>query len=309
MQRKTLLTLCAATVLAGTAALGIVMAKPASLLVSTSWVGETSTDWHDSANWTNGVPAAGVTVTVNQGAGINYKGPPGLGSNGAAGDLTIGGGASVTVNSATLTLDLDVIHDFNGDLFLTNSSSILKFVDNDATVDGDGAIIGQHNSAKIQIEGAKKLTSTMLIQGKMTIETDGGTGDGKFVNGSTGIVWANAAGILLFDGSLTLDDEEVGGARALWKATSGSSTFLQFGSGLTFVDSNPELEGDFVLCGDANIVFDVQVRTGGCFDETTANGVLDLAGNDYFCDTDTSCGDGDVAECYDSGTTTFNGNC
>ncbi|MEE9231226.1 MAG: hypothetical protein V3U86_11015 [Acidobacteriota bacterium] len=271
MQRNTLFTFCAATVLASTTALGIVMAKPASLLASRAWVGETSTAWHTAANWSgNAVPAAGDIVTVDPEASLNYKGDPVLsGSNGAAGDLRIGSGFTLTVTGVTLSLDLDVIHDIDGDLFLSNSSSKLEFKTNHATVDGDGAIIGQDNSAEIRIADDKTLTNEMVIRGKMIIlDADS---SGNFVNGSTGQVLANVAG------TLRLQDLDLSGAGA-WKAETNGSAILEFAT-----EDLTGLSGDFTLSHNATLKFLASITTTGNFTTNPRCGLVDVDTNANVC--------------------------
>ena len=290
------------------AALGLLTAGPANAQCTFTWTGATNDNFREAGNWTksgscvNNWPLTGniaIFPNVDRDVIINDQ-------NEQFGELRIENGGLVTITGQTLTLDGAVTHDLDGNLVLWDSTAIVKFTA-DATVGGDAAIVGQHDSAKIQIEGGDTLTNEMSVKGQLTIETNGGSGDGTFVNGSTGVVWANAGGTLLMDGSLTLDDNEVDGARALWKATNGSSTFLQFASGLTFVDSNDELQGDFVLCGNATLDFDVQTRTSGCFDETVADGWVRVAGTNFFCHNDSNCAAGGGEEkCYSSDTEFMN---
>ena len=278
MQRKTLFTLCAAAVVA-TSALGLATArpaKPASLGSPTNWTSGDATNperWHEDNNWSNGIPAAGDTVNIKtMSKPGNYQDPVLSTADGAAGDLTIGNGFTLTVTGVTLSLNLAVTHDIDGDLFLSNSSSKLEFKTNHATVGGDGAIVGQDNSAEIRIADDKTLTNEMIISGNMTI-LDAGT-SGTFVNGATGTVLANgnpntsgSAEILTIASGLTFDDADTGTPK--WEATTDADAVLQFDVGASCLD------GDFVISGCATLKLDgVTIKTKGNVTKTAGEIVL-----------------------------------
>lgn len=270
MQRNTLFSILA------TAALGLVMAGPVSAK-TTNWESGDATNperWHEDNNWSNGIPAAGDTVNINTAfKPVNYQDPVLSTDDGAAGTVTIGSDFSLTVTGRTLTLD-GATQTFNGNLILSDSTAKVEFTV-DVTVDGDGEIVGQHNDAEIRIANDKTLTNEMIISGKMTI-LDAGT-SGTFKNGPTGIVRANANGILLLDGSLRLDDDNDGDARPKWQAQSNSGAVLRFESGLTFVDSSPQLVGNFLVDDDATLDIDLTIVTSGTMTHT--NGTVDTTVN------------------------------
>lgn len=287
------------------AALGLLMASSAT---ATDFVwdgGGADNKWSNPDNWTandgypddNGdkatlrgdtKPELDVNVTIGElvieddaaltvatASGTRTLGIDGAGSqNGkvtieAVGKMYIGSSGKVNFDGT----DFLVRHTIDGDITLSTSSSKLAFTDS-VTINGSGSIIGQHNTAKLLINGGKTLINMITVSGNMTVLTAVGTGggaDGIFLNGSTGTVLANAGGILLLDGSLTLDDDNNGGAK--WQAKGDPNAVLQFATGLTFVDSNPELAGNFLVDDEAKLDIDLTVVTSGTMTHT--NGTVD----------------------------------
>ncbi len=308
MQRNTLFTLCAATVLASTIALGIVMANPASLVVSTEWRGETSRDWNIASNWSgDAVPEATWTVAVGPNVTFNSKGSPVLssGAAGEAGDLTIVTGFSVTVTGNTLTLDGAVQHDIDGDIFLkfhASNDSVLKVtgvatlditgtivleasnavldLDANVTVSGAGEIRGENNGAEVQIAASKFLTSSLSIVGQMKI-----AGPGTLDN--RGAVVANADGTLELGSNLLLVDTAGSGR---WEASGDQITAV-----LLFSNAHTcALLGDFQVGDCTTLRFDADIDTEGTLshDATNNKGTIDMENGatfGYSCNTANPC--------------------
>ena len=301
MQRNTLFLILA------TAALGLIMAGPVSAK-TTRWTSGDATNpakWHEANNWNNGIPVAGDTVNIKPlSQPGNYQDPVLSTADGAAGTLTIGSSFTLTVNGVTLTLDgtgthsisgimkidatgkLDVqtggtfdldsanTHLIGGEILLSGSGSTL-LVSAATTLNPNsgayGSVIGQDAGASIDIAGVT-LTNNIVVKGEMTVQEVSGTA--IFLNSTTGVVLANADGggspaILLLASDLTIDDD----SGAKWQAKGDPDAVLQFASGLTFVDSSPELLGDFVLDDCAKIDVDVNITTNG--------GLTDMNGSDY----------------------------
>lgn len=254
MQRNTLFSIFA------TAAFGIVMAGPANAADQT-WDGSESSDWHTAANWVgNAVPGSGDTATFPSFLTAGADEAVVSTADATVGQLSIASTRTVTVTGKTLTLDGST-QTFNGNLILSDGSAIVKFTGGTITASGSSTagIKGQHNGAKIQIEGGDTLTSTMLIQGHMAMETNGGSGNGTFVNGATGTVLANgtasAPAILLIASGLTFDD--VSGAK--WQAQGDADAVLQFDVGASCLD------GAFLIddCAKIELAASVVIKTEG----------------------------------------------
>ena len=258
------------------AALGLLTAGPASADTFT-WNGSVTSGWQTPGNWDldNGsYPQSGDIAIIPN---VATNDPVIDVRDEVVTELRIQRGGLLTITGKKLTLDGAVTHDINGDLVLSNSSSKLEFSTNDGTVDGGGAIIGQDNSAEIRIADNKTLTNEMVIRGKLTILDAGSTG--TFLNGSTGTVNADAAGVLELDNSLSLQDE----CGADWKATHASATLL-FEATSDFVYSDPNLRGDFVLSNCSTIDFDGQdVKTSGSFASPSGH-IVNVSGKFFYLD-------------------------
>ena len=288
MNRNTLFSILA------TAALGIVMAGPVSAK-TTRWTSGDATNpakWHEANNWNNGIPVAGDTVNIQPlSQPDGYQDPVLSTADGAAGDLTLGNGFTLTITGRTLTLDLAVTHDIDGEIRLSADASVLKITGDDATLDIAGAIIlqadgavldldadvtvqgageikGEDNAAKIQIKGGTTLTSTMLIQGHMVIETNGGSGAGKLDN--RGLVYANGDGTLALGENLLLDDT---GSAVRWKVGNVGGAILEFRN--EHIDSS-KLDGDFAVANCSKLKFEKTIETNGDFDTGAAAGFVDV---------------------------------
>ena len=286
MQRNTLFSILA------TAALGLVMAGPVSAK-TTNWTSGDATNpekWHDEDNWSNGIPAATDTVNINPFIEPdNYEDPVLSTANGAAGTLTIGSDFSLTVTGRTLILD-DNSYTFNGPLILSDSTAKVEFTYPQASgwiaVGGSAGITGQDNAAEVRLNDAK-INSNTVFRGQMIIKKVAGTS--TFLNGSTGIVRADAAGegspaILLLKSGLTIDDADTGTPK--WEATTDPDAVLQFDVGASCLD------GNFVISGCATLrINDVTIATQGTY--TLTAGRVDIVGSGEFhhtCNSDcTSC--------------------
>lgn len=279
-----------------TAALGLVMAGPASATDYT-WTGNsgdvaTDNDWRVNANWrpSTGYPGSGDTATIPD----VVNDPVIDQQDEAVKILTIEHDGLLTVTGQTLTisgtggyLDIDPVgggtlvgrlvfgasgvvvlsgtgtHDIDGHVLMSGSSSILRFSTNDTTIDGDGYIQGSVSTAQIELADVD-LTNEMLIQGMMTIEESLGTS--SFINGATGTVQANAAGILLLHSNLeSISDAD----NASWDAIASGAT-LQFDVGASC------LKGDFLISNCAKLkLVGIDITTEGSVTKTAGQIVLD----------------------------------
>lgn len=267
-----------------TAAFGIVMAGPVSASVI-DWNGK-GTDWATAANWVGGVvPGSGDTAKFPAVYTVGSNEPGVSTADATVGRVVLARSHTITVTGKTLTLAGTVPHDIDGDIVLSDvvNDSVLKVtgavtmditgniflkgsnavldLDANVTVQGAGEIKGENNAAEIQIADSSTLTNLLLIHGKMTIKESGSSG--TFLNGSTGIVRADAAGTLLLAAGLTLSNC----SDAVWEASSNSSAVLRFDQDAT------GLTGLFYL-DDCAII---EVAAG--VDIATTNTLTDSAGN------------------------------
>lgn len=76
----------------------LALLSPFALLAQSVWTGSVDTAWDNAANWTpSGVPAedAGAAIVINSGT-VAYNGN-------VSGDLTLGGGGSLTINGGSFS--------------------------------------------------------------------------------------------------------------------------------------------------------------------------------------------------------------
>ncbi|MCH8824786.1 MAG: hypothetical protein IH984_14910 [Planctomycetes bacterium] len=309
-----------------TTVLGIVIASPANAGCTFTWKATaTTSNWRDTGNWSSvacdhGYPVSGdIAIIVQVTTGL----PPVIDDQDeVVATLTVNSGGVLTITGQMLTLDgtaqhdidgvvnlasdasnsvlkvtgADVTMDITGQILLKASKSVLAFTA-DATVDGDGSIEGQHNDARIEIANSI-LTSSMLIQGKMSVKMDIVAASAAFVNDGT--IRANQSGTLCLGASVSLSGS------GNFEISTNSNAVLKFNADAT------GLTGNFRLCRDAKILIadGVDISTTGCLDEIAANGFLDFEAvpeTGSFAHDDDTCSGGS-AQSY-TADTEFTGTC
>lgn len=258
-----------------TAAFGIVIAGPVSASVI-DWNGK-GTDWATAANWVGGVvPGSGDTAKFPAVYVSGSNEPFVSTAHATVGRVVLASGHTITVTGKTLTLAGTTAHDIDGELRLSDSTAVLKFSAS-VTVDGDGNIIGQDDSAKILIVGGKTLTNEMVIRGRMTIDDPIGATAGTFNNGDTGVVRANDNGVLSFASGLTLADGTA--CSPSWESITDAGAVLEFNEAAT------NLVGTFVLDDCAKMRFNVNITTAGKLVDSSAGspqGFIDIENSSTF---------------------------
>ncbi|MBE0638365.1 MAG: hypothetical protein IH598_07590 [Bacteroidales bacterium] len=94
-----------------------------SLEAQTSWTGSKDTNWHDSDNWTSGVPTATVSAVI-----VDQTNDPVISAPAVAKDITVQSFAHLTVAST-------------GSLTINSSESLSTHFLNNGTVENNGAIV------------------------------------------------------------------------------------------------------------------------------------------------------------------------
>jgi hypothetical protein len=242
-----------------------------------------SSNWNNAANWTasdgaseDAVPTSADlvvfpdktsgTYTVTMDAAPGYAQRIDMHSDAtlSIGSYRLDVGSADTSPAQSSTI--------NGQVLLTSSSSILRFV-YDHSVSGSGSITGSNNSASIEIGDTKLLTSYTTIQGALQIVDDSSDPNavtvGSFTN--SGLVHANVSGTLKLAVAGTVDDGNVvvDSDDDRWQSSSDGSATLWLSSDIGTLDS---LDGDFLL-SDGTIKIDKALTTlgqlymtGGTFD-------------------------------------------
>ena len=147
---------------------GTITSSTAILLVTATgtWTGATSANWNTASNWCGGIPLSNTDVVIP--AGVPNM-PNLSGGNGAARNITINSGASLTVGTGGLLeiygnlVNNATFNAANGNLAFRGSASqlIAGFATINATMNGSGGIV---------LAGNATITGTLtLINGNITL--------------------------------------------------------------------------------------------------------------------------------------------
>jgi hypothetical protein len=185
------------------------------------------------------------------------------------GELLIDSGGVILSGGGNSRITLDGSGHGAKTVYLSESSSDLQITGSSHEISGSGTIVGWSSNAEIRIAAASSqiaLTNNVNIEGMLKIrgmQPGAGQVQGAFVNGASGIVKANAAGVLeIKEGAI----DDVDGA--LWRVESSASAFLRFSV------APASLDGDFMIAaGTLDIDASVSTAGGLCF----TGGVLDVA--------------------------------
>jgi hypothetical protein len=226
--------------------------------------------WSEPTNWqdTSEPPQTGVPTTDDRAvipAGTTCT-ILATGSDVVADTVSVSGTLDIQAGR-TLTLDNDYDNlgggagtdnsAVAGTIKLKESGSTLAFAEQNHTLSGAGAVVGEHNSAKMTIASSKTLTSTTTIQGRLQIAPASGASSTGFVNDTGGLVLADAAG------TLDMQADTVSGAGD-WQVSSNGSAVLKF------------------TTGSQSLTGDLSVSTGrlDIADSITTTGTLDFSGGE-----------------------------
>lgn len=184
-------------------------------------------------------------------AAVLLGGPAGW-AEGQTCDIEVGWGSTVTLNGNFTADCLDVAGTLNvggtltitgpvstvdGTVNLTGSSSKLKFTNTGSTsIEGNGKLAGQNDSAQVSIASGTCLTSYITICGALAI-----TGAGRFTN--QGTVDANASGTLLVAANTVADSA----GENRWKSTHAGAVLKFSDPASACIGQFGIMAGEFVL--------------------------------------------------------------
>lgn len=222
-----------------------------------TWTGTTSTDWNTASNWCGGIPNTTTNVVINSGGNQPIIGSAG----GVCHDLTLGSGASLTINgtstlslsgswsnSGTFTKNSSTVT-FNG----TNSTQTLSGTTtfNNLTIDHSGSGVVSAAGSTLVVAGLCYVKTGTLISSSdyasvqidsgCTLEcVDGGTlsVSTSWTNNGTFIPGVN--GTVDFDGTPTTIQPGTG---------TNSFNHILITTGLTVSSANINVAGNFTNNG------------------------------------------------------------
>jgi hypothetical protein len=157
---------------------GIIASAIATLSVKSSnnWIGDVSSDWNTAANWCGGIPVSTTDVTID--AGTRFSPVISAGAN--ANSLTIGSGATVTINAGgTLNLYGNFVN--NGTLSAASGTIAFRGASNQT--------VAALSVGNVIMNG----TGGVTLNGNMTIGNILTLTNGNITLGSYNLYLANAA--------------------------------------------------------------------------------------------------------------------
>jgi hypothetical protein len=225
----------------------------------------------------NIAPTSSATLTINpSGSGNGVVKLRATVSNYGVINVGVASGSTSGV-LRLLGTDTGLPHQIGGDIVLKDDASKLDIDNVDATFGPYstffGSVVGQHNSAMIEIDDGVIFTNQVTLEGMMVVGPEVEDENPFFVNDrastdiGSGLVWANLAGTLKFDDDLILSDSSYFAGVTylpLWKASANASAELEFNRE---ADGSPDsaLLGNFVLMDNADMEFVQSVTTTGHF--------------------------------------------
>lgn len=228
----------------------------AAIVSSGSWIGGTSTDWSNSANWCGGVPSASTSVTVPSGTTHSVV----LGTSTSINSLTINSGATVST-SGTPTITIANNGSFANNGTFTAGTSKVSFA-------GNGTVSGTVSFNNVDIAGGVNFGSASTINGTLSINSGGYINTNAPLYGVGSTLKYNTGGTY--------------GRGSEWAATSGqgapysvqlsNSTTLNYpNTGSGAFSTNLSLAGNLTIDNGSALYMDYG---GG-----SKSGRLDVAGN------------------------------
>lgn len=243
-------------------AIAVSVCTTTSLAQTTSWLGNISSDWHDVANWSNGIPTASTSVIISEGIPDHFDtviGQPVSGDTARTGSLTLQNKGHIRLDPVPAPGTLIVHGRFqvlNGGGIFVRSGRV-DFLDdvrinNGGALDcGDGTVIIRGKRFDLATGG------TLIVEGSTTITAGTGTtsfgGDMQLSN----LTVANT------DSLIVLNNLHVTGVLTI---AVGRTVFVKCG-GLLTVDGPVVSEGTIVY----EAALPVQLTTFNAL--ATANGV------------------------------------
>ena len=215
--------------------------------------------------------AYGQTLTVDCDATVH------LTTNATYDNFVVNSGGTLNIYSpVTLTLNGGGTSTVNGTINLLGAGSELKFTTYNHSVIGNGAIVGQHASAKIAIDGYT-LINCITISGRLEI-TDGAS-TGIFIN--QGRVRADASGTLEIS-----VDEVRDSSQGLWQSMHCDAILLFDSTIATMTAGN--MDGDFELFAgiirlDEPLTTDGRLMMSGGTLDVNQNTTMNADNNSLFC--------------------------
>lgn len=263
-------------------------AGPADWADYTSWQICVDGEWRDAVS--GEVPDADdfATIRATQQIDVAAEDPDQSADHiDVAGALHIEAGRTLTLDGSSSATSYV---SGNGQMYLEvsgSTGSFLAFTTTDQVlsyVSTQGKITGAGEAAEIRIADSRKLTSQIIIDGSLKIAPAPSASSTRFINGTGGLVHANAAGTL----DLQVDelDEWVTGSNEVrtpgdWQVSTSPSAVLRFTTGSYYFSGRFDVDaGTLDIVASKGSPADPGVCTTGILDQQ--GGGIDVAGSKCF---------------------------
>jgi hypothetical protein len=234
-------------------------AATAAIVSSGSWIGGTSTDWSNSANWCGGVPSASTGVTVV--SGTIYS--PVVSTSISVNSLTINSGATLST-SGTPTITIANNGSFTNNGTFTAGTSKLSFA-------GNGTVSGTIAFNDVDIAGGVNFGTASTVNGTLSMNSGSYINTNAPIYGTGSTLRYNTGGPSPYGRSL--EWSATTGAGAPYSVQISNSTTLDYpNSGAGAFSSNLSLAGNLTVDNGSALYMDY----GG---NANKSGRLDISGN------------------------------
>jgi hypothetical protein len=235
-------------------------AATAAIVSSGTWIGGTSTDWSNSANWCGGVPTSSTNVTIPSGTANSAV----ISSNVSINSLTINSGATLST-SGTPTITIANNGSFTNNGTFTAGTSKVSFA-------GNGTVSGTVSFNDVDIAGGVNFGTASTVNGTLSMNANSFINTNAPSYGSGSTLKYNTGGTY--------------GRSSEWSATSGAgaphsvqisnSTTLNYpntgNGGANAFSTNLSLAGNLTVDNSSALYMD----WGG---NANKSGRLDISGN------------------------------
>jgi hypothetical protein len=234
-------------------------AATAAIVSSGSWIGGTSTDWSNSANWCGGVPSASTSVTVV--SGTTYS--PVVSTSISVNSLTINSGATLST-SGTPTITIANNGSFTNNGTFTAGTSKVSFA-------GTGTVSGTIAFNDVDIAAGVNFGTASTVNGTLSMNSGSYINTNAPIYGTGSTLRYNTGGPSPYGRSL--EWSATTGAGAPYSVQISNSTTLDYpNSGAGAFSSNLSLAGNLTVDNGSALYMDY----GG---NANKSGRLDISGN------------------------------
>ncbi len=247
-----------------------------SASAQTSWKGTSSTAWSTAANWTAGVPTAGIDAIIGD---VNFTGTnqPNISSTAVCRSLTLGAGtlASILTISTSFTVSGNITIGANGRISHTSTSSS-RVISLSGNWTNSGVYAGSSSSSAVTLSGTTQIIGGSTATGFRRLNINAGSittlGSNISVTNTlsvSGTLDPGAGAGLVVSGAGTLS--VASGGKILVRATTFAGNYANSGTKTLSAGSTV----DYAASGDQSVSSSLTYSTL----RISGSGIKTLTGN------------------------------